>query len=153
MRWVRNCREQLRGAFVRTSEHAHLAVRVRPGTSPRNGVIPIRGLVLEWIPLTHRCKPAAHILQNRDITASRESHAHVSFALLVIGRAQKKHWKLARCLRTIDIGAEQNTVAHSNFHIALKGNFVAFCREPDRGKDDKKAAKQNSISNRSHRIL
>jgi len=63
--------EHLRGTDVGTAEHANLAVGIRKGGDPLDGVVAVFGFVDEGIPVSLGGIAAANILDDHDVAARR----------------------------------------------------------------------------------
>jgi hypothetical protein len=124
MRRVRNGSQHLRGAHVRPAEHAHSSVGIRKSGGPLDGVISVIGLVLERVPLTLGGVAATHVLDYDDESASGAFEAEINVIVLVIGCALHENGKLAVGGGMVNVGAEDNAVAHFDGNVALVGDRV-----------------------------
>src|SRR5258708_2890806 len=115
--------QHLRGAHVRSAEHADFAIRIRQRRGPFDGVVAVLAMMLERNPSARGGKTAAHILHDDDVAERSGSCTEIA-AGLVVGRAREQHGKLAIGLGPVNIGTERDTVARFHGDAALDGHFI-----------------------------
>src|SRR4029453_6878089 len=122
-------------AQIRTSFESHLTVGPGLLRGPFDGVVAVRPLRTEWVPLAFGLVPAAHILDESGIALLREFDQRLlnPVPLHAVRCANDEHRELAFPFRPVEIAVELHSVAHGNGKMALNTNLLAPHRAHRRG--------------------
>ena len=123
MGWMADGGEHLRRAYIRATEHAHLAIGVRQSGRPLDGVVTVFALMLEGVPLALGGKSPTHILRHNHIAACDGLAGKDGDRVLAIRRPLQEHGKGAFPGRTVDVRAQRHSVARLHRNIALDNNI------------------------------
>src|SRR5579872_7208334 len=112
--------KHLRGADVAAAEHADFSVGVRKRGGPLDSVVAVVGLVDEGVELAFGAVAAASVFGDDDEAALGAANADAGFVAAVVGCADEEDWEFAVGLRAIDVGFEDDAVAHGDFYVAIE---------------------------------
>ena len=118
---------KLREPGVRNPEHPHPARRPGLGGGPLDGVDAVRDLVGERLVAAFGRISAAHVLGDAHVPALREIAGDgwqvVQRRPLVVRTAIDGHRELAAGIGPVDIGSQDDTVAHGYRHVRFDDDF------------------------------
>src|SRR6476661_10837052 len=101
--------------------------------------------MLEGVPLAVGGVAAAHVLNDDDISSRRSFEAKSNSTALVVGRALQQHRELAVHVRPVDIGAQNDAIAHLDGQATFCNYIVGLCGLQKRhGQDQAESSRAHS---------
>ena len=105
------------------AEGAHPAIAAGKRRRPGDGVGAVLRLVPERIPVPVRCEATPGVLDDHHVAAARRldriEHRGADREVLPIGQARHDHRPAALTGGAIDVGAQDDTVAHRRGHVEI----------------------------------
>src|SRR5580704_2959059 len=136
----------LRVSDVAATEHADFPVGVRKRGGPLDGVVAVVGLVDERVELSFGAVTAARVFHDDDVAALSAANADAGFVAAVVGSADEEDGEFAVGLRAIDVGFEDDAVAHGDFDVAIEDDLVGVRGERCRGgEQEREQAEEPSV--------
>src|SRR5215469_8136986 len=121
-----DCRQILCGANVRSTEHPHFSVRVRERGCPFHSVVTVIRFVLECVELTFRSVPAAHVLNDHNVSAGRATPSKAAGAGLVVRGTLQQYREFAVGFRPVNVGAKCDAIPHFDGYIVFERDLVGL---------------------------
>src|SRR5580658_5510111 len=138
MRRMPEGREELRCSDIRGAEHANFAIRVGLSSDPLDRVVTILGFMKKGVPAAIRGVAATHILQEDDVAARCGALGKIDVITprgAAVGSALEEDRKLAFRIRTKDVSAKGDAVAHSHGDIAFDLHGIVLGRKKMNGQE------------------
>ncbi len=106
--------------------------------------------MLEGVPLAVGSVAAAHVLNDDDVSFCRRLEAKGRSAALVVRGALQQHRELAIRLRPVDVGAQNDAIAHRDRHTAFRRHLVGFSGLQHRRREEQAESNAQSSFSPEH---